>query len=114
MIGTNAVYAAPVTLGKPGFGTPTGTFRIFSRVANETMDSLTIGIPRTAAEGYYLKNVLYTQYFADGGVALHSNYWQPEWVFGQANTSHGCVGLRTADAAYFWSFAGNGTRVVVE
>jgi len=36
-------------------------------VENETMDSATLGVPRDAPGGYYLKDVLYTQYFTPQG-----------------------------------------------
>lgn len=111
--GDAIVRAIPATTGKAGFGTPTGLFTIFARVYNETMDSATIGIPRGAPEGYYLKDIYYTQYFADGGIALHTNYWQPGSVFGAYPTSHGCVGMRQADAAFLWDFATYGTKVYV-
>jgi lipoprotein-anchoring transpeptidase ErfK/SrfK len=111
--GDQVVHAAPCTTGKAGFQTPTGTFQIFSRVFNETMDSATIGIPRGSAEGYYLKDIFFTQYFADGGIALHTNYWQPANVFGSYPTSHGCVGLRYADAQFLWTFATFGTPVYI-
>lgn len=111
--GDVAVYSAPATTGKAGFETPTGMFQVFGRVFNETMDSATVGIPRNSAEGYYLKDVFYTQYFAAGGVALHYNYWQPASVFGAYRTSHGCVGLRYADAQFLWNFATFGTPVYV-
>ena len=111
MEGEAPVYGAPVTTGKAGFPTPRGTFRIFSRVFNETMDSLTTGIPRNSPEGYFLKDIFFTQYFADGGYALHTNYWQPASVFGMRPTSHGCVGMRQADAQVVWNFAGIGTKV---
>ncbi|HEY3081850.1 MAG TPA: L,D-transpeptidase, partial [Chloroflexota bacterium] len=90
------VHTAPVTTGKAGFATPTGTFRIFQRVANDTMDSETTGIAHGSGEGYLLTDVRYSQYFAHGGFALHANYWQPDGVFGRAATSHGCVGMRLA------------------
>ena len=77
------------------------------------MDSATTGIGRESGEGYLLKNVRYTQYFADGGYALHANYWQPDSVFGRVATSHGCVGMRLADAETVWSFASNGTAVQI-
>ena len=113
MEGDTPVYGAGVTTGKAGFPTPSGTFRIFSRVFNETMDSLSTGIPRNAPEGYYLKDIFFTQYFAGGGYALHSNYWQPASVFGVRPTSHGCVGMRQADAEVVWRFSGIGTKVHV-
>jgi lipoprotein-anchoring transpeptidase ErfK/SrfK len=111
--GGEAVFSAPVTAGRAGFETPTGTFFIQRRVFSETMDSSTIGIPRNAPGGYYLTGVLYTQYFTGDGVALHANYWAAPGVFGNRNTSHGCVGMSTADAAAFWEFADYGTEVDV-
>lgn len=113
MVGDTPVYTALGTTGKTGFPTPRGQFKIVKRVYNETMDSLSIGLPRDSPEGYYLKDVLFTQYFDWEGDALHLNYWQPESVFGRTPTSHGCVGLRYADAEFFWNFLTFGSRVVV-
>ena len=112
MEGNQVVRVASVTVGTPRWPTPRGTFTISRRVLNETMDSATIGIPRSSPSGYYLKNVYYTQYFY-GGVALHYNYWSPASAFGSAAGSHGCVGMKLDDARFFWNFATYGTRVVV-
>ena len=111
MEGDRVLYTAPVTTGRPEFPTPRGTFRIIRRVYNQTMDSATIGIPRDSPHGYYLTNVYYTQFFDNEGDALHYNYWMPDSVFGRTPTSHGCVGMRLADARFFWNFAGIGTPV---
>ena len=97
-------------IGRGPLATPAGTFSIIRRVANETMDSSTVGIPRNSAAGYYLTNVLYTQYFLPGGQSIHYNYWSSN--FGYPG-SHGCLGLSYADAAFMWSFAGIGTPVSV-
>jgi lipoprotein-anchoring transpeptidase ErfK/SrfK len=107
--GMKLVYTTKVSTGVPGLETPKGEWKIFYRVANETMDSATIGRPGE----YRLANVLFTQYFAPGGVALHYNYWTPEWQFGQRAGSHGCVGMRYDDALFMWEFANVGTRVLV-
>lgn len=107
------VYTAPVTVGVPAFPTPVGSFTIIRRVANETMDSRTVGIPLSSPNGYYVTGVLFTQYFTNGGAALHLNYWSPAAAFGSYPTSHGCVGLRYADALFFWNFATIGTPVIV-
>jgi len=109
MVGDAPYYTARVTSGKDGWETPTGEFRILYRVYDETMTSASIG----AEEYYVLDHVLFTQYFTNQGHALHLNYWRPESVFGQTRTSHGCVGMRYADAEFFWSFVGVGSRVVV-
>ena len=109
MVGNAPYYTALVTSGKDGWETPTGEFRILYRVYDETMTSASIG----AEEYYVLNHVLFTQYFTTEGHALHLNYWRPESVFGQTRTSHGCVGMRYADAEFFWNFVGVGSRVVV-
>lgn len=109
MIGDRALYTALVSTGKDGWETPPGTFHILARVANETMTSASIG----AEESYVLENVLFTQYFTDRGHALHLNWWREDWYFGRIRSSHGCVGMRYADAEFFWRFAGMGTRVTI-
>ena len=109
MLGKEPYYTALVTTGKDGWETPAGEFRIQYRVYDETMMSAAIG-----AEDYYVLNhVLFTQYFTNQGHALHLNYWRPDYVFGQQRTSHGCVGMRYADAEFFWNFVGVGSRVVI-
>jgi lipoprotein-anchoring transpeptidase ErfK/SrfK len=109
MVGGQVWHTAYVTTGKDGWETPVGEFRIGYRVYDETMTSASIG----AEEYYVLEHVLFTQYFTNEGHALHLNYWRPDSVFGAARTSHGCVGMRYADAEFFWHFATNGTRVVI-
>jgi hypothetical protein len=96
--------------GIPRFPTPTGTFSIMRRVANETMDSMTLGIPHNSPYGYLVKNVLWTQYFTGDGSSFHDNYWSSN--FGGAG-SHGCLGLSLADSQWLWNWASIGTPVVV-
>ena len=109
MVGDKPYHTALVTTGKDGWETPTGEFRIQYRVYDETMTSASIG----AEEYYVLDHVLFTQYFTSAGHALHLNYWRPDSVFGNQATSHGCVGMRYADAEFFWNFVGVGSRVVI-
>ena len=97
-------------IGRGSLTTPTGTFSIIRRVANETMDSSTIGIPRDGPGGYYLTNVLFTQYFLPTGESIHYNYWSSD--FGYPD-SHGCLGLSYDDAAFMWDFADFGTVVSI-
>jgi lipoprotein-anchoring transpeptidase ErfK/SrfK len=110
MIGETALYTAMVTTGKDGWETPRGEFSILYRVEDETMTSAAIG----AEEYYHLEDVLYTQYFTRGGHAIHLNYWREDWYFGRIRSSHGCAGMRLADAEFFWRFATIGTRVVIQ
>ena len=111
-VGAQPVRVALVTTGMPGWETPTGDFRVYRRVENETMDSLGLGIPIDSPEGWFVDNVLYTQYIFSG-ITLHYNYWRPQSYFGNIPSSHGCVGLGYGDAKFFWDFADIGTRVVV-
>ena len=105
-----AVYSALAIKGSGPWATPTGAFRIMRRVANETMDSATLGIPRGAPNGYYLQNVLNTQYFTADGASIHYNWWSGS--FGYAG-SHGCLGVDLADSQFFWDWADVGTPVFV-
>jgi L,D-transpeptidase catalytic domain len=90
--------------------TPVGVFTIQRRVANETMNSDTIGIPRFGPGGYYLTNVLFTQYFTADGASIHYNYWSSNWGYA---ASHGCLGLTYADSAFMWNWASLGTVVSI-
>jgi hypothetical protein len=92
------------------FPTPTGVFSILRRVPNETMDSMTLGIPHNSPYGYYVTNVLYTQYFTPDGASLHDNYWSSN--FGGIG-SHGCLGLSLADSKWLWDWASIGVPVIV-
>jgi lipoprotein-anchoring transpeptidase ErfK/SrfK len=56
--------------------------------------------------------VLYTQYFTEGGHALHSSWWKEPGSFG-IPTSHGCISQTLEDAEFFWRFARVGTRLVI-
>jgi len=103
------VMSTLVIKGTLTWQTPTGVFRIGRRVANETMDSLTVGLPRDAPGGYYLKNVLFTQYFT-GGASIHYNYWSSVWGYAG---SHGCLGLPYAESAFLWDWAALGTPVSI-
>lgn len=97
-----------VTTGMAGWETPTGTFTILSKVANETMTSGAIG-----AENFYrLDDVLFTQYFTDFGHALHFAWWRTKETIGRPG-SHGCINLLLEDSRYLWDWADYGTPIVI-
>jgi len=96
--------------GIAAFPTPVGVFSILRRVPNETMDSLTLGIPHNSPYGYLVKNVLWTQYFTPDGASFHDNYWSSN--FGGVG-SHGCLGLSLGDSRWLWDWANVGTPVIV-
>jgi hypothetical protein len=108
--GQTAVRSMLALRGIAVFPTPTGIFSIMRRVPNETMDSMTLGIPHDSQYGYLVKNVLYTQYFTGDGASLHDNYWSSN--FGGVG-SHGCLGLSLGDSKWLWDWSTIGTPVIV-
>jgi hypothetical protein len=104
------VRAFPAIKGVARYPTPQGVWAIVRRVQNETMDSTTVGIPRNSPGGYYLQNVLYTQYFRDTGESLHYNWWSSAWG---TQGSHGCLGLSLGDSKWLWDWATIGTPVFI-
>ena len=111
--GDKSVYLAPVTSGRPGWETPTGTFRIQRRVENETMlGSTLLRLDTLEIPDYHLENVKWTQYFTSGGAAIHTNYWRPAQLFG-IPSSHGCLGMLEQHAKFFWNWATVGTPLLV-
>jgi hypothetical protein len=112
--GDRPVHVAIASTGSPGWETTPGTHAILRRVADERMRGSTLDVSpdRQARATYDIPHVRYTQYFSDAGEALHENYWLADGQFGIPH-SHGCVGLWTADAAWFWGWASVGTPVIV-
>lgn len=106
MQGEDEVFRDLTTAGKQGLTRP-GLYRIFRRVANETMDSRT---DPTIQATYLLKNVLYTQYFLGNGSAIHYNWWATTWGY---PGSQGCLGMRLAGAKFLWDFASIDTPLVI-
>lgn len=111
------VRSFPVSSGKAGTPTVTGTFYIYSRFVRKTMRS-------SAGPGepghYIVENVPYAQFFR-GGYAFHGAWWHN--AFGRP-MSHGCINLSTGrfnarwpnareDAGWLWNWAALGVPVTV-
>jgi hypothetical protein len=107
-----AVWASLALYGRQPNLTPSGEHKVLYRVARETMTSerVTPPIPRDAPGGYYLENVLYTQYFSTTGAAIHYNYWSSNWGY---PGSHGCLGLPLNEAKWVWDWSAIGTPVLI-
>jgi hypothetical protein len=105
------IYSSLSLKGTTAWQTPTGVFTIVRRVANEIMSSEGLGIPRDAPGGYYVKDVLFTQYFTNDGASIHYNWWSSNWGY---SGSHGCLGMNYDDALWFWQWAEIGTPLVIE
>ena len=79
--------------------TVTGQYNIYVKYRSTKM----------SGPGYYLPNVPYVMYFYKG-YGLHGTYWHNN--FGTP-MSHGCVNLRTDEAAWLFDWASVGTLVNV-
>jgi len=96
-----------VSAGASATPTPTGTYAIYSKYTKQTMSG-----PNSDGSHYVQPNVPWINYFYQD-YAIHGNYWRPTSYFGRINSSHGCVGLTTADAAWVYTWAPIGTPVVI-
>ena len=112
--GARPVHSTYVSTGRPGWETPLGTWHILRRVERETMDGTTLGTQGPGGVGatYHVENVRWTQYFTADGSAIHENYWRDPATFGVPG-SHGCIGMSSSEAAWFWQWADVGTLIVV-
>ncbi|MEO7911667.1 MAG: L,D-transpeptidase [Roseiflexaceae bacterium] len=103
--GENQVYDAPISTGRDGMQTPTGTFSIYAKLKVQTMDGVTDG------KKWVVPNVPNVMYI-NGGVALHGTYWHNRFGTG-ARLSHGCVNLPLGAASWLYNWAPAGTTVRV-
>jgi lipoprotein-anchoring transpeptidase ErfK/SrfK len=96
--GNTPVFSALISGGLPRTPTVVGRFKINTKLR----------ATRMRGPGYDLPNVPYTMYFYKG-YAIHGTYWHNN--FGHP-MSHGCVNMRTSDAAWLFNWAPMGTTVV--
>jgi LysM repeat protein len=96
--GNQAVFSTLISAGLPGTPTVVGRFAIYTKLVSTRMKG----------PGYDLPNVPYTMYFYRG-YGIHGTYWHNN--FGRP-MSHGCVNMRTSDAAWLFNWASIGTPVV--
>lgn len=102
----------PVSLGKPGYETPNGTYYVLEKFADMVMDSSTYGVPVDAAEGYRLK-VQDAVRISNTGIFVHGAPWSVADQ-GKRNVSHGCPNVSPANAQWFYDNFGSGDPVVVK
>ncbi|MGC4105437.1 MAG: SH3 domain-containing protein [Thermomicrobiales bacterium] len=102
--GNTRVLGTYVSTGRPGFDTPTGTYRVNTKLPSQTMSGVLGG------EYYNVPNVPWVMYFTDRGHAIHGAYWHNN--FGHT-MSHGCINLPLDVAAWLYAQAPIGMRVVI-
>jgi len=105
------VRVEPVSLGRPGFWTISGTLIVLYKEPVQLMDSATIGIPVHSPLGYYL-NVYYDVAISSDGYYIHDAPWDVA-DHGHYNVSFGCIEENPSDAVWFYNFSVPGDVVVV-
>ena len=101
----------PVSAGKPGFITRSGTKVIIEKVRDKVMDAATLGIAKSDPE-YYRLDVEYAMRVTYSGEFLHAAPWSAGSQ-GVANVSHGCVGMTTDNARWLFDRTKRGDVVEV-
>ncbi len=100
----------PITTGKAGFTTRSGTKVIMEKFRSKRMNSETVGIARDAPEGYDINDVEYAMRVTYSGEFLHAAPWSVGSQ-GYANVSHGCTGMSTANAKWIYDISKRGDVV---
>jgi lipoprotein-anchoring transpeptidase ErfK/SrfK len=106
------VREMPASMGKSGFATPVGTFAALEKQSVVIMDSRTIGIPLSSAEGYRL-TVNDAVRVTWGGVYVHGAPWSVGSQ-GYANVSHGCINLSPDNADWYYNTVRVGDPIIVQ
>ncbi|MBA2464860.1 MAG: L,D-transpeptidase family protein [Nocardioidaceae bacterium] len=102
----------PISAGKPGFITRSGTKVIIEKFRAKRMDAATTGIDPDDPEYYNMSNVEYAMRVTYSGEFLHAAPWSLASQ-GNANVSHGCVGMSTEDARWVYGLSNRGDVVEV-
>ena len=105
------VRTTPITTGKPGFTTRSGVKVIIEKFRHKRMNSETIGINRDSPDAYDIDDVEYAMRVTYSGEFLHAAPWSVGSQ-GYANVSHGCTGMSTSNAAWFYDLSKRGDVVV--
>ncbi|MDX6361266.1 Ig-like domain-containing protein [Streptomyces sp. NPDC058274] len=102
----------PVTTGKPGFETRNGVKVVLGKEYFVRMRGTSIGISEGSSDSYDLP-VYYATRVTWSGEYVHAAPWSTGSQ-GSANVSHGCTGMSTANAAWFFENVRAGDIVKVQ
>ncbi|KUF17875.1 L,D-transpeptidase [Streptomyces silvensis] len=94
------VKTIPISAGSPDNKTYNGKMVISEKFKETRMNGATVGFTDSDGKGEYdIKDVPHAMRLSSSGTFIHGNYWGAPSIFGSANTSHGCIGLRDAKGA---------------
>lgn len=105
------VKTIPVTTGKPGFSTRNGIKVVLGKESFVQMKSESIGIAAGSSDSYDLP-VYWATRVTWSGEYVHAAPWS-EGSQGSANVSHGCTGMSTENAHWFFDNVRQGDIVQV-
>ncbi|WP_406001339.1 Ig-like domain-containing protein [Streptomyces sp. NBC_00829] len=105
------INTIPVTTGKPGFSTRNGIKVVLGKEYFVRMRGTSIGIAEGSADSYDLP-VYYATRVTWSGEYVHAAPWSVGSQ-GYANVSHGCTGMSTGNAAWFYETVREGDIVKV-
>jgi lipoprotein-anchoring transpeptidase ErfK/SrfK len=105
--GGKVVRTIPVSLGKPGDDSYSGTMIAQEKAATTIMDSATIGKP-----GEYRLKTKWNVRMTYSGTFFHAAPWSTG-AQGNSNVSHGCVNASPANAEWFYHFTNRGDIIQV-
>jgi lipoprotein-anchoring transpeptidase ErfK/SrfK len=105
------VKTMPITTGKPGFDTRNGVKVVLAKESFVQMKSSTVGIAAGSSDSYDLP-VYWAVRVTWSGEYVHAAPWS-EGSQGYANVSHGCTGLSTENAHWFFDHVRQGDVVQV-
>jgi lipoprotein-anchoring transpeptidase ErfK/SrfK len=105
------INTIPVTTGKPGFETRNGVKVVLGKEYFVRMRGTSIGIAEGSADSYDLP-VYYATRVTWSGEYVHAAPWS-EGSQGSENVSHGCTGMSTANAEWFFDNVREGDVVKV-
>src|SRR3954454_10714463 len=101
----------PVTTGKPGFETRNGVKVVLGKEYFVRMRGTSIGIAEGSSDSYDLP-VYYATRVTWSGEYVHAAPWSVGSQ-GSANVSHGCTGMSTSNAEWFFDHVREGDVVKV-
>ncbi|MCX5139757.1 MULTISPECIES: Ig-like domain-containing protein [unclassified Streptomyces] len=105
------INTIPVTTGKPGFSTRNGVKVVLGKEYYVRMRGESIGIAEGSEDSYDLP-VYYATRVTWSGEYVHAAPWSTGSQ-GSANVSHGCTGMSTSEAEWFFNTVREGDIVKV-
>ncbi|WP_372409128.1 Ig-like domain-containing protein [Streptomyces luteireticuli] len=93
------IKTIPISAGSPSNPTYNGRMVISEKFKETRMDGSTVGFTKGDGKGEYdIPDVPHAMRLSTSGTFIHGSYWGGG-VFGNENTSHGCVGLKDVQGA---------------